>query len=473
MASPTRSPKTLPSGKNEASSACQQGVADWAAYVLGQSGLAPARHHALLLSELEAVSQGGVDRLMVLMPPGSAKSTYVSVLFPAWWFMRHPASSVLAASHTAGLAGHFGRQVRNLVLEHGAYLGYGLAADSRAAGSWRTTTRGEYFAAGVRGPITGRRADLAIIDDPIRSQAEADSIGFRDHVWNWYRADLATRLKPKGRIVLVMTRWHEDDLCGRLLAHAGDQWRTLRLPALAEADDPLGRSPGAALWPEWENEDDLNRKRAMIGERAWAALFQQTPRPLQGGLFRVDRISVLDAPPPDEGVVVRAWDLAATTETGSNNPDYTAGVKLQRDAKGRCTILDVVRFRGSPRQVEEAIRATAGLDGREVAIGIPEDPGQAGKAQAAYYISVLGGYRVRAARESGAKATRAGPVASQVEAGNLAIVRANWNHAFLEELRDFPYGAKDDQVDALSRAFAMAIDAPAPMRAVRIPLLSR
>ena len=472
MASSTRSRKRLLPGRTAPNSASET-IASWSAHVLGQQGMVPARHHALLLDELQAVSVGQVDRLMVLMPPGSAKSTFVSVLFPAWWFTRHPASSIIAASHTAGLAGHFGRQVRNLVLEHGDRLGYGLAADSRAAGSWRTTTRGEYFAAGVRGPITGRRADLAIIDDPIRSQAEADSRGFRDHVWNWYRSDLATRLKPKGRIVLVMTRWHEDDLCGRLLAHAADHWRTLRLPALAEANDPLGRPPGAALWPEWEDVGDLNRKRAMIGERAWAALFQQTPRPLQGGLFKVDRISVLDAPPPGQGIVVRAWDLAATAESGTNNPDYTAGVKLLRDAMGRCTVLDIVRFRGTPRQVEETIRATAGIDGRGVAIGIPEDPGQAGKVQAAYYVSVLGGYRVSPSRETGSKATRAGPIASQVEAGNLAIVRGNWNHAFLEELRDFPHSAKDDQVDALSRAFAMLTEAPAPMRSIRIPLLSR
>ena len=134
---------------------------------------------------------------MVLMPPGSAKSTYVSVLFPTWWLHRRPRSAVIAACHTADLAEHFGRQVRRLVAEHAPVLGYGLAAGDRAAGRWATTGGGTYFATGVRGPITGRRADLVVIDDPIKSHAEADSALYREHAWNWYRSDLVTRLRPR------------------------------------------------------------------------------------------------------------------------------------------------------------------------------------------------------------------------------------------------------------------------------------
>ena len=159
-----------------------------------------------------------MDRLMVLMPPGSAKSTYASLLYPAWWFTQHPNSSVITTSHTRSLAEHFGRQVREMVREYAQLLGYGLHSGPQAAGHWQTTDNGGYFAAGIRGPLTGRRADLVIIDDPIKSQAEADSPVLRERVWNWYRFDLTTRLKPRGRIVLIMTRWHEDDLAGRLLA---------------------------------------------------------------------------------------------------------------------------------------------------------------------------------------------------------------------------------------------------------------
>ncbi|MBN8910409.1 MAG: terminase family protein, partial [Rhodospirillales bacterium] len=324
----------MPSLSRQAPSDAGQAVArtlnEWAEHALEPLGQKPAAHHRLLLTELEALSRGESDRLMVLMPPGSAKSTYASMLFPAWWFTQHPASNVIAASHTANLAEHFGRQVRNTIIEHATDLGYGLAPDNRAAARWQTTERGTYFAAGVRGPITGRRADLAIIDDPVKSQAEADSPTFRENVWNWFRADLVTRLKPGGRIVLIMTRWHEDDLGGRLLAQNPAEWRLLRLPALAEANDPLGRPEGAPLWPDWEDAAALARRREMVGDRVCSALYQQTPRPPAGSLFRVNDIAVLDEVPASSGRIVRAWDLAATSETGSNDPDWTVGLKLQR-----------------------------------------------------------------------------------------------------------------------------------------------
>ncbi len=446
----------------------------WAMMVLQRDGQVPARHHRLLIAELDRISRGDIDRLMVLMPPGSAKSTYTSLLFPAWWFTQHPTSSVIATSHTTSLAEHFGRQVRELVREYGDRLGYHLHANRHAAGQWQTTERGEYFATGIRGPLIGRRADLVIIDDPVKSEAEADSLLLRDRVWNWYRFDVTTRLKPRGRVVLIMTRWHMDDLAGRLLAQHPAEWRVLRLPALAEENDPLERPPGAALWPEWEDEAALQRKRETIGERAWSALFQQSPRPLVGSLFKTECIDILDTvPTPDNNAMVRGWDLAATSDVGGHDPDWTAGVKLARDDRGRFIVLDVVRIRGTPRQVEEFVGEAARVDGRAVTIGLPEDPGQAGKHQTNYFTRQLAGYRVDTSRETGSKLTRATPVASQVEAGNLAIVRATWNHAFLEELRDFPFGRKDDQVDALSRAFTVLTERGHPARRVTLPVLMR
>ncbi len=411
---------------------------------------------------------------MVLMPPGSAKSTYASVLFPAWWFVQHPRSSVIAASHTADLAAHFGRQVRALVTEHSALLGYRLNADNRAASRWQTSAHGEYFATGVRGPITGRRADLAIIDDPIKSLLDAESAVQRERLWDWYRSDLTTRLKPRARVVLIMTRWHEDDLAGRLLAQEESEWRLLRLPALAEENDPLGRHAGEPLWPEWEGRNALERKRNAVGHRVWSALYQQSPRPRQGALFNASRIEVVDTLPNGlTGPAVRAWDLAATVERGGNDPDWTAGVKLLRDTTGRWIIADVVRLRGNPRQVEEAILQAATLDGRAVTISLPEDPGQAGKNQVAYLVRMLAGHNVVASRETGSKVVRATPLAAQVEAGNLTMLRANWNNTLIEELRDFPFGRKDDQVDALARGFHLLSDKQSGTRRVSMPLLAR
>jgi predicted phage terminase large subunit-like protein len=447
------------------------GLVEWAELVLGQLDQTPAPHHHKLMAALDAVSRGDTDRLMVLMPPGSAKSTYVSVLFPAWYLGRHPRADLIMACHTDSLASHFGRRTRALVQEHSATLNYRLSADERAANRWRTNKGGEYFAAGIRGPIAGRRADLAIIDDPVKSWAEADSPMCREHAWEWYRTDLLARLKPRGRVVLVMTRWHQDDLGGRIL-ETEPGWDILRLPALAVLPDPMGRAEGEALWPAWEDAAALARKRAAMGERAFAALFQQDPRPPSGGLFMPERMAVCDIAPSGT-VAVRAWDLASALPAPGKDPDWTVGLRLERDAEQRFVVTDIQRLRGTPGEVETAILTTAERDGTMVSIALPQDPGQAGQAQAAYLSRRLAGFVVRCSPETGAKVTRAGPVAAQIEARNLSLVRAPWNRAFLEELRDFPHGRKDDQVDALSRAFMTLVAPAAPARRLHVPLLSR
>lgn len=443
----------------------------WANHVLEPLDQAPALHHRLMLERLNDVAEGRIDRLMLLLPPGHAKSTYASVLFPAWWFTRHPASSIITACHTADLAGHFARRVRNLVQEHGEALGYHLARDDRAATRWSTTTRGEYFAAGIRGPITGRRADLVLIDDPIKSHAEADSAPARDSLWNWYRSDLATRLKPGGRVVLVMTRWHEDDLGGRLI-ESDPSWRIIKLPALAEADDLLGRKPGAALWPEWEDEAALDRKRRSVGPRIWQSLFQQNPTPDTDALFVTSRIAILESPP----VLlreVRAWDLAATLPGEGRDPDWTVGLKLAVFADGQYLITDIIRIRANASEVAKTVISTASQDGPSVTVGLPQDPGQAGKQQIAWFTQTLAGYRVQASPETGSKLTRATPAAAAIDAGRISLLRAPWNRAFLDELRDFPQGRKDDQVDAMSRAYSMALGPSVPSRRLNVPFLAR
>lgn len=447
---------------------------------LGQS---PAAHHRLLTERLQSVADGRIRRLRVHMPPGSAKSTYASVLFPAWFLARRPQSSIIACAHTAALAEHFGRQVRDVIAAHAERLG--VAVRGGGAAHLSTEMGGEYFATGVRGSIVGRRADLILLDDPVRSYAEADSARARDALWEWYRTDLISRLKPCGSVVLVMTRWHPDDLAGRLPGideAAPDstvgRFHVVDLPAIAEEDDPLGRAPGAPLWPEWEDAEALARKRALVGERIWAALYQQRPRRREGGLFHAERVGVVEA---EEAArlagparVVRGWDLAGST-AGKGDPDFTVGVKLARLAGGGFLVLDVVRAQIGAEAVERLILETAARDGRAVQISLPQDPGQAGRAQSVYLVRQLAGYHVHASPETGSKETRAMPAASQVEAGNVAVLRAPWNDAFLAELADFPVGAKDDQVDALSRAF-MELAVPVigvPARRAVVPLLGR
>lgn len=422
---------------------------DWCEHVLEPQGLAPARHHRLVISALEGLGAAGSRRLMVLMPPGSAKSTYTSMLFPPWWMSRHAGGHVLAVSHTEGLAEHFGRAVRGLIGTHGARLGLRLAGDNRAAGRFSTSTGGTYFACGVHGAITGRRADLAIIDDPVRSVLEAENARARDRLLEWYRSELITRMKPGGCIVLAMTRWHTDDIAGVLMRQGG--WQVLRLPALAEADDPLGRAPGAVLWPEWEDAAAIADKREVVGEHAFAAMFQQDPRPPARRFFDVSRMKVVTE--PRAGRQVRAWDFAAGTDARFD-PDWTVGMLVSADAKGLHCIEDVRRVRVGPGELAGLVAAVAREDGRRVAVSMPQDPGQAGLHQTTYLTNVLAGYAVESSRETGAKTTRAMPVASLLEADGLSMVAAVWNRPLLDEMAAFPGGRKDDQIDALSRACA-------------------
>ena len=248
----------------------------------------------------------------------------------------------------------------------------------------------------------------------------------------------------------------------------------LRLAGFAEHDDPAGRRPGAPIWPEWEDVSGLLRKRTSVGNQFWLSMYQQSPGATENSLFLCDRFDILTDPPEiGSGRVVRAWDLASTAATGGTDPDWTVGLKLLAAPTGRYIVLDVVRLRGSPHEVVETIMLTARQDGRSVPIGLPEDPGQAGKTQVAYFVGLLAGYYVSSSRETGSKITRAMPVASQVEARNVALLQSKWNYVFVDELRDFPNGRKDDQVDALSRAFSMLTHSGTASRRLNTAHLAR
>lgn len=440
----------------------------WCRYALRDRGLAPAAHHLAVIGALRDLATARTRRLILLLPPGSAKSTYASVLFPAWWMARHPASAVVMASHTASLADHFGRGVRGLLSAHGVRLNVFLRRDARAAGCFETESGGEYFAVGVHGAVTGRRADLALIDDPVASFADAETPASRERLWNWYRSELETRVKPGGRIALIMTRWHKDDLAGRLIEAGG--WTVLRLPALAEADDPLGRGAGEPLWPEWEDRAALLEKQEVLGERSFAAMFQQTPMASGGGLFDVSRLGFIDT--AGDGEAVRGWDLASGTDA-SRDPDWTVGVRLSRESSGGFVVDDVQRVRVSPVELEQFILNVARQDGEAVTISLPQDPGQAGAHQVMTLSHALAGFYVQPGRETNAKTFRAQKVAGQVAAGNLRLRRANWNRGFIEELAAFPNGRKDDQVDALSRAYGILVPDGIKARFATVPLIGR
>lgn len=298
-------------------------------------GFCPAAHHKLLMGSLEAIERGEIERLMVCMPPGSAKSTYTSVIFPAWFMGRNPAMSVIAASHTQELAERFGRRVRNIVagVDYSNLFGISLSDDSQAAGRWDNTKGGEYFVAGVGGSITGRRADLAIIDDPVKSREDADSERSREKAWDWYVNDLLTRLKPGARQIVVMTRWHEDDLGGRILDRERDRWHVIELAMEAMPNDPLGRKTGERLWPEWFTDDMV--AVAKMDVRAWNALYQQQPAAEDGDYFKAEWFGEYEDAP--ENLNIYAASDYAVTEGGG---DYTEHGVVGVDQNSNIYVLD-------------------------------------------------------------------------------------------------------------------------------------
>jgi predicted phage terminase large subunit-like protein len=424
--------------------------------------------HHLVADELEMVLRGENDRLMIFAPPQHGKSELSTRRFPAYYLANHPERSVISASYNADFATTFGREVRGIVQSEEfkrLYPDIAIRSDNRAADEWQLTQGGKYYAVGVGTGTTGKGAHLFLIDDPIKDRKEADSEGIRDDHWNWYRDVVYTRLQSNSAIVLTLTRWHYDDLAGRALQlmemGKGKPWRIIRMPAICDAeDDPLGRQIGEPLAPNRYTIEDLLDRQEIMGPRSWAAMYQQRPIAEEGGMFRAawfgDPIMSKDLPP--RRVKVRAWDLA-----GATDGDFTVGVLMSKDPDGRFYIEDIIRFRGSPLDVERKVMRTAQEDGRSVNIHIPQDPGQAGKSQAEYFVRRLAGYRIKTQRQTGSKETRASGFAAQVEGRNVKLVKGLWNDAFLEELGTFPLGINDDQVDAASDAFNALLGPKKPM----------
>jgi predicted phage terminase large subunit-like protein len=427
----------------------RQDLTAWCTEALRPLGQTPARHHRKIIDRLEALSRGEIDRLMVLAPPGSAKSTYISTLFPVWWLAQHPRSAIIAASHTAELAERFGRRVRNLIAEHSATLGYGLAADNAAAGRWETTAGGEYYAAGVMGPITGRRADLAILDDPVRSRQDADSEIIQERTWEWWRADLSTRLKPGARVVLVMTRWSEADLGGKLLddmAAGGRPWEVLRLPMVAEAGDPLNRAPGEMLWDDWFTADML--AEAKRDARTYSALYQQNPVPDEGHFFQRSWLRPAATMPARSTLrVYGASDYAVTQDGG----DYTVHVVVGVDPDRRLWLLDLWRGQASSNVWVEAF---CDLVRQWKPIGWAEETGQIRAGVGPFLDAQMRQRQAYVHRTQfptrGDKAVRAQSIRGRMALEGLHLpASAPWRADLEAELMSFPAGRHDDQVDAL------------------------
>lgn len=410
-------------------------------------GFKPAAHHVLLLDALEKVERGEIERLMVCMPPGSAKSTYTSVVFPSWFLGRNPKLSVIAASHTQELAERFGRRVRNLVAakEFGNVFGISVADDSASAGRWDTTEGGEYFAAGVGGSITGRRADLAVIDDPVKSREDADSERSREKAWDWYTNDLLTRLKPGARQIVVMTRWHEDDLGGRILARERDRWHVIEIAMEALPGDPLGRKVGDRLWPEWFTDDMV--QVAKMDTRAWNALYQQQPASEDGDYFKADWFGEYDSLPPGL-TYYGASDYAVTEGSG----DYTEHGVFGVDAMNNVYVVDWWRGQSTS---DVWIERKCGLIKAYRPLCWFGESGPIRRAVEPYMLrrmNELQAYcRLEWLPSISDKPTRARSFQALSSMGKVFVPRnAGWKSELMGQLLRFPVGKYDDGVDVCS-----------------------
>lgn len=411
-----------------------------------QAGYAPAAHHKLLLEHLEAVERGDIDRLMVCMPPGSAKSTYTSVEFPSWFMGRNPAMSVIAASHTQELAERFGRRVRNIVgsAEFGRVFNVSVADDSSSAGRWDTSKGGEYFAAGVGGSITGRRADLAVIDDPVKSREDADSERSRQKAWDWYTNDLLTRLKPGARQIVVMTRWHEDDLGGRILERERNRWTLLEIAMEALPGDPLGRATGERLWPEWFTDDMV--AVAKMDMRAWNALYQQQPAADVGDYFKAEWFGEYDKA-PELLHVYGASDFAVTEGGG----DYTEHGVFGLDPMGNVYVLDW--WRGQ-KAADEWIERQCDLILAHKPLCWFGESGPIRKAIEPFLLRRMNERKAFCRLEWVAsisdKPTRARSIQALASMGKVFFPQqAPWKSDVLGQMMRFPAGRHDDAVDVM------------------------
>ena len=417
-------------------------------------------HVVKLIDVLQRVADGAIDRLMIFEPPRHFKSETVSRLFTAYYLMCHPERWVGLNSYAAQLAYTLSRNARDYYKRAGGKLNPGKTGVEQ----WETAQGGGLWAAGVGGPITGLGFHLGIVDDPIKNAEEAASPTVREKQRDWYRSTFYTRQAPGAAIIMIQTRWHEDDLSGWLLSEEGgeddlpEHWHIVNLPALAEAPhefpatctvEPDERAEGEALCPERYPAERLRRIERRVGSYFFGALYQQRPTALEGGLFKRGWFDIVQAAPA-QARRVRYWDKAAAT-----GGDYTAGVRIA-EAAGIYYVEDVQRGRWTPGERERIIRQTAELDAAAVGhvdIWIEQEPGSGGLESAQASIRNLAGFSVHAERPTGDKAVRAEPLAAQAEAGNVLLLQGAWNAAYIDELCSFPYGAHDDQVDASSGAF--------------------
>lgn len=429
---------------------CQESFLDYVKFMW--PGFVHGRHHAVMAKKFEEVVDGDCKRLIINMAPRHTKSEFASYLLPSWFLGKYPDKKVIQSSNTADLAVGFGRKVRNLVdSEHydSIFPGIALASDSKAAGKWNTNQGGEYIAIGVGGTMTGKGADLMIIDDPHSEQearlAQGDPTVF-DSVFEWYTSGPRQRLQPGGRIVIVMTRWSDKDLSGKILRNAsGEDWEVIELPAIMPSGNPL--------WPEFWPLKELEAVKEEIGIYKWNAQYQQQPTGEEGAIIKREAWKrwKSDIPPPCD-FIIQSWDTAFTK---SERADYSActtwGVfSLNEDPTDKHIILlDAYRDK-----LEFPALKKAALEGYKE--WQPDAFIVEAKAAGAPLVFELRSMGIPVSEytptRGNDKFVRLNSVADLFNSGKVWAPDKRWADDLIEEMARFPNAEHDDYVDSSSQA---------------------
>lgn len=403
------------------------------------------------------VAEKKSPRLMLFMPPRHGKSTLASIAFPAWHLGRHPDHEFISCSYSGSLAMGFSRKVRSLLRDPSFKTAFKtrLDPDSQSAEAWLTTSGGGYVAAGVGGGITGKGAHVLVIDDPVKNREDAESQNNREANWDWYTSTAYTRLAPGGGVLVILTRWHDDDLAGKLLrasSEGGDEWTVVKYPAIAEEDEEF-RATGDALHPERYDVESLQRIQRAVGPRDWSALYQQNPVADDGDYFSRSMIQYYD---PDDIDLDRmkfycAWDLAIGKK---DRNDYSVGMVVGIDEMEHIYVVDVVRGRFDGFELVEQILDMYEL-WRPAIVGIEKG----------HIEMALGPFLEKRVRERGLyeayfkdlktgrrdKEARARAIQGRMQQGMVHFPRDEiFTGPLVAELLRFPNGVHDDQVDALA-----------------------
>ena len=419
----------------------------WTAFIAG-------RHHKIMADAFERVASGDLKRLIINMPPRHTKSEFASYLFPAWFLGKFPEKKIIQTAHTAELATGFGRKVRNLVnsADYQEVFKTKLSSDSKAAGRWNTSKGGDYFAIGVGGAVTGKGADILIIDDPHSEQeAMQGNPEVYDRVYEWYSSGPRQRLQPGGAIIIVMTRWSKRDLTGQIVQNSikrdGDQWETIEFPALLPSGSPL--------WPEFWDQKELEAIKAEIPVGKWEAQYQQNPTSEEGAIIKREywKIWHKDTPPQCE-YIIQSWDTAFEK---NSRADYSActtwGVFSHLDETG-VSVANIILLDSFKQRMEfpELKRKAYDLYQEWSPDSLIIEKKAAG-APLIYELRQMGIPLSEYTPSRGSdKIARVNAISDLFSSGYVWCPDTRWAEEVMEECAAFPNGEHDDVVDSTSQA---------------------